>query len=93
LIAAGPDFREHATSRLPTGNVDLAPTLLRLLGIARPASMTGRVIEEGLRNGSTVATRVGSQTTVRSADGTYTLVAHFSSVGSHRYLDDTEVRR
>ena len=37
LIAAGPDFREHATSDVPTGNVDIAPTLLRLLGLPRGA--------------------------------------------------------
>ena len=33
LIAAGPDFREHAVSDVPTGNVDIAPTLLHLLGL------------------------------------------------------------
>jgi arylsulfatase A-like enzyme len=49
LIVAGPDFLEHARSNLPTSNVDLAPTLLRLLGIPVAPSMTGRVIEEGLR--------------------------------------------
>ena len=27
LIAAGPDFREHSTSAVPTSNVDLAPTI------------------------------------------------------------------
>ena len=39
LIAAGPDFRERASSDVPTGNVDLAPTLLTLLGVKIPASM------------------------------------------------------
>ena len=28
LIAAGPDFREHASSDVPTANADIAPTLL-----------------------------------------------------------------
>ena len=51
LIAAGPDFREHAQSSVPTGNVDIAPTLLRLLNLDIPKTMTGRVIEEGLRTG------------------------------------------
>src|SRR6185295_20392385 len=46
LIAVGPDFREHAVSDVPTSNVDLAPTLLRLLGLRVPSTMTGRVIEE-----------------------------------------------
>ena len=49
LMAAGPDFRERASSDVPTSNVDLAPTLLRLLGLPAPASMSGRVIHEGLR--------------------------------------------
>ena len=37
LIAAGPDLREHAVSDVPTGNADLAPTLLTADGPARPA--------------------------------------------------------
>jgi predicted AlkP superfamily pyrophosphatase or phosphodiesterase len=93
LIAAGPDFREHAVSGLPTANVDLAPTLLRLLGIAPPASMAGRVIEEGLRDGRTApATGEGTEV-VSSPDGKYTLTAHFSTAGSSRYLDYTDVKR
>ena len=93
LMAIGPDFREHATSNLPTANVDLAPTLLRLLGITPPPSMTGRVIEEGLRNGSTALRRTQRTQTVRSVDGKYTLTAHLSFAGASRYLDYTEVKR
>jgi arylsulfatase A-like enzyme len=95
LIAAGPDFREHAQSQVPTGNVDLAPTLLHLLGVKIPKTMAGRVIAEGLRNGPAVASvRVAHSTeTVRTADGAYELTAHFSSARGHRYLDYTEVRR
>jgi arylsulfatase A-like enzyme len=95
LIAAGPDFREHATSAVPTGNVDLAPTLLRLLGIEAPKTMTGRAIEEALRNGPSIASvrvqRVNE--TVRTADGAYELTAHISVAAGHRYLDSTEVQR
>ena len=94
LMAAGPDFRERATSALPTANVDLAPTLLRLLGIQPPASMTGRVIDEGLRaGGSGPLRRVQRTETARSTDGKYILTAHLSSVGDHRYLDYTDVQR
>ena len=95
LIAAGPDFRERTTSRVPTGNVDLAPTLLHLLSLPAPATMTGRVIREGLRNGpSPAATPVEQQEeTVTSADGAYQLTARFSVAAGHRYLDSTEVRR
>ncbi len=95
LIAAGPDFREHATSALPTGNVDIAPTLLRLLGIAPPPSMTGRVIEEGLRDGSApqAAPDRGETVGARTEDGRYVVTAHFSIVAGHRYLDSAEVER
>jgi len=95
LIAAGPDFRERATSEIPTGNVDIAPTLLQLLGVPVPVSMTGRVIREGLREGPAVSSvRVERLTeTVRTPDGGYELTAHTSVVDGHRYLDDTEVTR
>lgn len=95
LIAAGPDFRAHATSDVPTGNVDIAPTLLRLLGIAIPGTMTGRVIEEGLRTGPASSServeRVNE--TVKTPDGSYELTAHISVVAGRRYLDSTEVKR
>jgi hypothetical protein len=95
LIAAGPDFRERAQSAVPTGNVDLAPTLLRLSGIAIPSSMAGRVIEEALRSGPAPGSiRVQHSTeTVRTPDGSYALTAHVSTAAGHRYLDYTEVSR
>jgi arylsulfatase A-like enzyme len=95
LIAAGPDFREHATSEIPTGNVDLAPTLLQLLGVPAPQSMTGRVLREALREGPSSSTvRVERLTeTVTTPDRTYELTAHISVVEGHRYLDYTEVSR
>ncbi len=94
LIAAGPDFRERAVSDAPTANVDLAPTLLRLLGVPVPATMTGRVIEEGLRGGRAGAMPVAHATeTVKTADGSYELTAHISIAAGHPYLDYTEVKR
>ena len=95
LIAVGPDFREHATSSVPTGNVDIAPTVLRLLGLETPPSMTGRVIEEALRSGPAPASvRVEHSTeSVRNGDGTYVLTAHVSAAAGRRYLDFTEVVR
>ena len=95
LIAFGPDFRERAVSAVPTGNVDIAPTVLRLLGVEAPPSMTGRILTEGLRTGpSPEAVRVEhASETVRSADGGYALTIHFSSAAGRRYLDYTEVTR
>lgn len=50
LIAAGPGFRSGHVSEIPSGNIDLAPTVLSLLGIERPASMDGRVLTEAFAN-------------------------------------------
>src|SRR5258705_13750292 len=90
-----PDFREHGVSNVPTSNADLAPTLLRLCGLDVPPAMTGRVIEEGFRNGPPPASvrMVMSAETVKTADGSYELTAHFTTAGSHRYLDYTDVKR
>ena len=95
MIAAGPDFLEHAVSDVPTGNVDLAPTLLRLLGLEAPASMTGRVIEEALRNGPSIASVTVDRVTeiVKTPDGSYQLTAHLSRAAGHTYLDFTDVTR
>lgn len=48
LIAAGPDFREGVTDHLPSGNVDLAPTILWIMGVKPPKAMDGRVLTEAL---------------------------------------------
>jgi arylsulfatase A-like enzyme len=93
LIAAGPDFRERATSDAPTSNVDIAPTLLRLLGLPAVPTMTGRVIEEGLRNGRPTPAVTRSMQTVQNPDGSYVLTARISSVAGYRYLDSTSVTR
>jgi arylsulfatase A-like enzyme len=93
LIAAGPDFRERATSDAPTSNADIAPTLLRLLGLPAAPTMTGRVIEEGLRNGRRAPDITRSTETVKTPDGSYVLTARVSTVAGYRYLDSTTVRR
>ncbi len=51
LIAGGPSFRQSVTSSLPSGNVDLTPTALRLLGQDVPSHMDGRILEEALADG------------------------------------------
>jgi arylsulfatase A-like enzyme len=95
LIAAGPDFRERASSEVPSSNVDIAPTLLRLLGLEVPQTMTGRVLDEGLKSGPLPASiAVTHEThTVSTADGSYQLRARISIARGKRYLDATEVIR
>jgi arylsulfatase A-like enzyme len=46
LVLAGPGIRSGLTFQAPAGTVDVAPTLLYLLGIAPPAEMQGRPLLE-----------------------------------------------
>ncbi len=57
LIAAGPHFRRGFHDTLPSGNVDLAPTVAKLLGLQLPAA-EGRVLEEALVDGPSLGSFV-----------------------------------
>jgi arylsulfatase A-like enzyme len=79
---------------VPTGNVDIAPTVLRLAGLPVPPTMQGRVIAEGLRDTSASPTPVQHrQVRAATADGRYQVTAFLSVVNGHEYLDYTEVVR
>lgn len=51
LIAAGPDFKAGFVSEAPSGNIDVAPTVLDILGVPVPAAMEGRVLREAMTGG------------------------------------------
>jgi len=51
-IAYGPDFCQGAVDDMPTGNVDIAPTLLWILGLEPKHKLSGRVLHEALLQGS-----------------------------------------
>ncbi len=53
LIASGPDFRHGWESDTPSGNIDVAPTVLWLLGVKPPHPLDGRVLREALIDGTT----------------------------------------
>lgn len=102
LIAAGPDLRRGVVIDAPSANVDLAPTMLGLLGVVAPASMQGRVLREGFaaRTGAdepTAPAVTRSEHTVRTADGAYAATVMFSIVQAdgraYRYVDGTRVVR
>jgi hypothetical protein len=50
LMASGPQFKSSFSDPLPTANVDIAPTVARILGLSMP-DVQGRVLEEALQNG------------------------------------------
>ncbi|HEV2679473.1 MAG TPA: alkaline phosphatase family protein [Rhodanobacter sp.] len=47
LLAAGPGFQQGFSDPLPSGNVDIAPTIAALLGLSLPKAQ-GRVLHEAL---------------------------------------------
>lgn len=50
LIAAGPDFRAGFKDELPSGNLDVAPTVLHVLDIQPKQKLDGRVLNEALKS-------------------------------------------
>jgi arylsulfatase A-like enzyme len=48
LVGAGPDIRVGYRDTFPSGNIDVAPTLLDLLGLKQTAGTDGRILAEAL---------------------------------------------
>ena len=91
LIAAGPDFRRDWVDDLPTGNVDLAPTILRILEIAPPQQLDGRILSEAMSNGDMPALKPETKKIEATKDfpsGTWRQSLQISRVGSTIYLDE-----
>lgn len=87
LVAWGQGVKACTVSDVPCGIVDVAPTVLRLLGIEPPPTMDGRVLEEILAGGPAPASlEVTRQTRLAEADG-HRQTAHYQAVGASRYLD------
>jgi predicted AlkP superfamily pyrophosphatase or phosphodiesterase len=89
LIAAGPDLKRGETNDLPTGNVDLAPTILHILGIKPPAKIDGRILSEAMNEAipSQKAETKTIEATKRFPSGTWRQSVQISRVGSTVYLD------
>ena len=89
MFARGPSFRQSAVIDTPTGNVDVAPTILRLLGLPGGESMAGRVLAEALE-GSPDGIEWQKETHRAARDtpaGRYSQTIQVSLVDSAVYLD------
>jgi arylsulfatase A-like enzyme len=82
-VAAGPDFRKGVQDDFPTGNIDIAPTVLWLVGVEPEHKLSGRVLTEAL-------TQPGS---AQPSCETRRLEAVFRAQDSnwHQYLKYSEV--
>jgi arylsulfatase A-like enzyme len=91
LIAAGPDFRPGVVDHLPTGNVDVAPTVLWIMGFKPPKTMDGRVLTEALTfSGPPVKTFEPGhvETTAASEKGVWQQYLTFTEVNGVVYFDE-----
>ena len=93
LIAAGPDFRRGQVNDLPSGNVDLAPTILRILRIAPLQQLDGRILSEAMVkvDPATAGLKPETKTIEATKDfpaGTWRQSLQISRVGSTIYLDE-----
>lgn len=89
MFARGPSFRRSTAIHSPTGNVDIAPTVLRLLGLPSGDAMAGRVLAETLMDGPGDVewyseTHIAERET---SAGRYTQTIQVSRAGNTVYLD------
>ena len=92
LIAAGPDFRRGEADDLPSGNVDLAPTILRILGITSLRQLDGRILTEAMTDSDPATARLKPENKMIEATkafptGSWRQSLQISRVGSTIYLD------
>src|SRR5436190_10089976 len=90
LIAAGPDFKRGQIDDLPSGNIDLAPTILQVLGIKSPQQMDGRILSEAMTGATALQERETKaiEATKHLRSGTWRQSLQISRVGSTVYLDE-----
>lgn len=96
LIAFGPSFRKNHESSVPTSNVDIVPTILKIHGIKVPEQMDGRVMSELLVDGKSPGDEIKKETIETSAkfgSGVYHLTVKRSVFGKYRYVDEATVTR
>ncbi len=89
LFARGPAFKGGTTVGTPTGNVDIAPTVLHLLGVAGDEGMHGRVLSELLHGGPETIdwTREEHEAEGVTAAGTFRQRISLTRVGGTVYVD------
>jgi predicted AlkP superfamily pyrophosphatase or phosphodiesterase len=88
LIAVGPSFKPGFVSQTPSGNLDIAPTILALLGLPDQAQkLDGRILAESLRN-STVAppTPVTQTIEAQNKTGQWTQSLTLTNCGKSTYI-------
>jgi arylsulfatase A-like enzyme len=90
LVATGPDFKQHFVDELPSGNADVAPTILHLLGFPTD-QLDGRVLGEALVGGKVPSESVETRTVRAAHDNDVIRWQQYltiSRIGKHVYFDE-----
>ena len=89
LFARGGSFKSGVRIESPTGNTDLAPTVLHLLGMGGGETMHGRVLREALADGDPVEWQTETHRAERRVEsGTYRQHITVSRVDDTTYVDE-----
>jgi hypothetical protein len=99
--AVGPDFRRHFIDRYPSGNLDVAPTIARVMHLpaVQATAGAGRVLDEAIAGdrftGRAEQARVSASRTLSATEATTTLNFSVLQAGGRRweYLDGAEYRQ
>jgi len=99
--ADGPDFKRGFVDRYPTSNIDVAPTIVQVLGLLPNVgpggiSPTGRAMTEALAGGRTAVGRphaisMTADLVLQGVESVTTL--KLTKLGDRVYLDDSAVER
>jgi arylsulfatase A-like enzyme len=87
LFAWGVDFKRQATIPAPVSVVDVAPTILALLGLGQERGLDGRVLHEALAGGPDEG-QIATDTRVHTVEaGAYRAAIQVSATDGRRYAD------
>jgi arylsulfatase A-like enzyme len=87
FLAWGAGFKKRATVRTPVGNVDVAPTILSLLGVPDGDALDGRVLAEAL-DGGPDPEQIAVETRVHAVESdSYRGAIQISTIDGRRYVD------
>jgi arylsulfatase A-like enzyme len=91
LIAAGPDFRRGLKSDVPSGNIDVAPTVLHVLGLDGTNKFDGRILSEAMSESTSTAPKATTETAEAQRKfpaGKWRQHLRISRVGETTYFDE-----
>ena len=89
MAAIGPDFKVKFVDEAPVGNVDIVPTLAKILGLEIPAvgSLRGRVAGEALKGGPAGKPEAGKVMVSAPNAGGLGTVMEYQEMNGVRYYD------